>query len=268
MIETESGMHKFILPLTLLIAFACRTWGVSYGLPYSYISDEAFLINHALALGTGDLNPHFFEWPGSLLMYSLLFLYGIYYVLGFVIGLFPSTEDFALSFIRNPTNFYMIARLFTVFASTVTVYLAYRVGAKAYDKNTGLLTALFLSVSPLVSGVAHFTLTDTFLVMMCTAAFIPLTNVLTSGDLKDYILSGFLIGLGASIKYNAVFLFAAFFVAHMLNIFQRKVKVADIVLHPGLWIGRFSLIFGFIVGCPYCVLDFSTFYSDVFLPNF
>ena len=50
-------------------------------------------------------------------MYSLFVLYGLYFLAGFVGGVFTSTEEFALSIISDPTAIYLIGRLFTVLLS-------------------------------------------------------------------------------------------------------------------------------------------------------
>src|SRR5262249_49500802 len=67
----ELGILIVILALALII----RLVGIQFGLPYVYFTDEALLVNHAVAFGTGDLNPHFFGYP-SLYMYVLFVIYG------------------------------------------------------------------------------------------------------------------------------------------------------------------------------------------------
>src|SRR3989344_5891622 len=43
--------------------FKLRIWGLNFGLPYQFHQDEPIVVNHALAYGAGDLNPHFFIIP-------------------------------------------------------------------------------------------------------------------------------------------------------------------------------------------------------------
>jgi hypothetical protein len=247
----------------LSLAFALRVWGISYGMPYSFIPDETFLINRSLAFGTGDLNPHFFEWPGSLLMYGLFILYGLYYVFGVIIGLFTSTDDFAISFISDPTHFYTIGRLFTVILSTITVYITYYTGKTYYNRATGLIGASFLGIVPIASGVSHFTLTDTPLVLFFTLSFIPIYQIVKTAKPKYYIISGLLVGLGMSIKYNAAALVVPLLTAHLLNVFKNHQSYVRIILHKNVLYIILSVILGFIAGCPFAILDYSTFYRDL-----
>ena len=71
----------YILPLILLAGFLLRVWGIAFGLPFLYHADEPIIVNHALAFGAGDLNPHFFKIP-PLVSYLLFACYGIYYLVG------------------------------------------------------------------------------------------------------------------------------------------------------------------------------------------
>lgn len=52
------------LLVVMAIAMALRLWGISFGLPYTYIPDEPGYVAVALKmLHTGDLNPHWFQVP-------------------------------------------------------------------------------------------------------------------------------------------------------------------------------------------------------------
>ncbi|MGB2880051.1 MAG: hypothetical protein WBD24_07700, partial [Candidatus Omnitrophota bacterium] len=83
---------KNILILSILVMGAVlRIWGLSFGLPFQLHQDEPIVVNHALAYGAGDLNPHFFIIP-PLCSYLLFFAYGLYFILGKIAGLFAGTE--------------------------------------------------------------------------------------------------------------------------------------------------------------------------------
>jgi hypothetical protein len=251
------------LIVILLVSLALRVWGISYGMPYSFILDETYLVNRSLSLGTGDLNPHLFEWPGHLLMYALLAIYGLYFVLGYAAGIFSSAENFALSFLVDPSHFYIIGRAFMVLLSMVTVYVTYRVGARAYDRMTGLIAAFFLAVSPLVSGISHFALTDTPVMLLSILVFLPVLRIIHEGRTRDYILAGLIVGAGVAVKYNAGALVIPVLSGHLLHILRNKKPLKGIVFHRGLWLSGAALLFGFVAGCPYCLLDYPTFVRDV-----
>src|SRR4029453_17868079 len=86
-----------ILTVILVLALVVRLLGINWGLPYVISGDEALLVNHAMVFGTGDLNPHFFGYP-SLYIYVLFVIYGLSYVIGWLTGVFTSTNDFVRLF--------------------------------------------------------------------------------------------------------------------------------------------------------------------------
>ena len=71
-VATQSQRH-WAPTLTLLsilgVALALRAYGVAANLPDYPGWDEPEIVERAFAVGGGDLNPHFFRWPGSLLIY-------------------------------------------------------------------------------------------------------------------------------------------------------------------------------------------------------
>ena len=69
------------------VATAMRVWGLFHDLPFSFYGDELHFIKRSMALGAGDLNPHWFHKP-AFLMYMFAFFYGIYYLVGALFGRF------------------------------------------------------------------------------------------------------------------------------------------------------------------------------------
>ena len=80
-----------LLVLILLLGFSLRFVASWFGLPHLYHADEPIVVNHALAYGAGDLNPHFFKIP-PLVSYLLCGVYGIFYLLGHWAGKFSSPQ--------------------------------------------------------------------------------------------------------------------------------------------------------------------------------
>ena len=61
-------MSRWALAGILLLAAGIRLWGLFHDLPFSYFGDELHFMKRSMALGTGDLNPHWFHKP-ALFMY-------------------------------------------------------------------------------------------------------------------------------------------------------------------------------------------------------
>ena len=82
----------WILFIILLIAFFLRIWGISFGLPGIDHGDETEVVNHAVRFGSGDLNPHRFQY-GSLFQYILFVFYGAYFLIGYLLGTFSDRKS-------------------------------------------------------------------------------------------------------------------------------------------------------------------------------
>src|SRR3990167_579766 len=133
--------------LIIGLAFFLRIWGLSFGLPELYHADEPIVVNHALAYGTGDLNPHFFKIP-PLVSYLLFGVYGFYFLFLKVFGWVGSVSDFQLLFLGDPGSFYWLARfIFGALCGTATVYLLYRLVKRHFTVQHGLAAAFFLAAA-------------------------------------------------------------------------------------------------------------------------
>ena len=123
----------------LLAACLLRVWGVWYGLPFLYISDEYHEVMRALQLGTGSFN---FERVGKGGFYFILFFeYGIYFVLLKLAGVVASAEDFGRIFARDPSAFYWMGRATAALIGASTVAVVFQLARRAYSTTAGVLAA-------------------------------------------------------------------------------------------------------------------------------
>lgn len=254
---------KHWLLLILIAALVIRLIGIGHGLPYAYQIDEKYVVNHAVGFGTGDLNPHNFHWPGTLLMYFIFMLYGIFFLIGWILRIFPTPQDFAELFIINPTAFYLIGRIAMAIMGTGTVYLTYLLGKKLYSAKVGLTGAFFLAFSRLMVGVDHMVLPDTMLVFLCVLVLLFCYGIQMQGKRKFYMLAGLGIGLSMATKYSGAALVVPLGMAHLLYFLSLPQKSVSRLLGLNIALACLMIPVGFIIGCPYSVLDFPTFSHDL-----
>ena len=129
-VVSSTKLLRWSIFVIVALALFVRVWGISFGLPGLDHGDETEVVNHAVRFGSGDLNPHRFQY-GSLVQYVLFFFYGLYYAIGRVLGHFSSIHQFAVHFVEDPTVFYLIARFLSAFLGAVTVYLTYLLGKRS-----------------------------------------------------------------------------------------------------------------------------------------
>lgn len=243
----------FRLCAVLFLAFCLRIAAVNFGLPGTFHADEPVVVNHALAYGGGDLNPHFFKIP-PLVSYLLFFAYGIMFLVGRVFGQFASVSDFENLFYADPSAFYLSGRiLIGVIPGVLCVFALYRFTRKYFSESAALVSALFLAVSFLHVRDSHYIYTDIILNLCMIAAFHVFFR--NESTVKNALISGALIGLCAAVKYNGAVL--AVIYAFYALIARPKYLVRDLL------IAGFSSVFVFICLNPFSVLDSAAFFNEL-----
>jgi 4-amino-4-deoxy-L-arabinose transferase-like glycosyltransferase len=253
-----------ILAAILALALVIRLIGIQRGLPYVYYTDEAITVNHAVAFGTGDLNPHNFTYP-TLYMYVLAGVYGVIYAVGRLSGSFGSVNDFVRLFFEDATPFYLPGRLIAALAGVATIAAVYAFGRRTYDSAVGLTAALFLSVSVAHARWSHYVKAHVpaglFVVVVLALAY----SIYRGRDgWRRYLLAGLVAGLGASTIYHAGFALVSVFVAHVLRWWEMRAMTGRTRLFSGkLVVAVVASAAGFLLGTPFALLDWRTFFGDL-----
>ncbi len=242
----------------LVAAFFLRVWGVSFGLPDLYHADEPIVVNHALAYGSGDFNPHFFKIP-PLVSYLLYGVYGFYFLLLKLTGRIHGVSDFENLFLSDPSSFYWLARfIFGSLLGTGTIYLLYRLLKKFFSREHGLVAAFFLAVSFLHVRDSHYIYADIPLLFVLVACFFPIFEILDGKKGRQEIAFGLLLGTAVATKYNGVFVFFPFLLARFLG--KKKKPWFDWNLMAAALVSLFC----FGVLNPYSWLDPRSFLNELF----
>ncbi len=270
-------MEMVLLVCLLLVGFYVRTVGIDFGLPLLFHPDEPFIVERTRRMvETGDMNPHAFNYP-TLFMYLLYLIFKVQYVV---------LEEVTRS------TLYLTARTFVALMGSLSIVTCYFIGKELYDRETGLIAALIISLVPMAVRDSHFATVDIPLVLLVTLAFYSIALIPREGTLRRYLISGALAGLATSIKYNGGLLILPLFVAFLLDtcrshaghdvqltgadgrlpsitlLLDHCMKKGDQrrLVFPG--IERLALAFlamalAFMCTTPYAVLDSDTFMKDL-----
>ncbi|MCB4790829.1 MAG: glycosyltransferase family 39 protein [Elusimicrobia bacterium] len=239
--------------LVLGIGLALRLWGLSWGLPLKKAHiDESVVIFYTMKFFSGDLNPHvFFDYP-TLFLYLLGFLYFIYFLIGMAAGVFASLDSFVGMFLNGDASaLYLIARSLTVFFALAGIYLVYRIGRE--NLSSGVIPALIMAVIPVNILHSHYGTVDTACVFFILFSVLHLLRYYSSGKKKDLYLGSLIMGLAAAVKY-----YPFIFVLPVLYLAFEKEKIS--FLRTSLY-SIFFMASGFVLACPFSVLDFPAFIS-------
>ena len=253
-------MKKTDLGITaiVLLGFVLRLTGISFGLPHLYHADEPIVVNHALAYGAGDLNPHFFKIP-PLVSYLLFLCYGVWFWVGRGIGIFKSVQDFELLFLRDPSFFYLLARfVLGVLPGTLAIGLLYRLIRRFFYENVALVTSFLFATAFLPVRDSHYIYLDVPLQCILIVAFYPILKIAEGNreSFRDHLWVGSLLGLATATKYNGVALVIPYLCASLVNGFRRETW-------KGWFFSACAAMLVYSLANPYTWLDFPTFWKEI-----
>lgn len=251
-----NAVKIWLLPAILFLGFSLRLLAVDFGLPFLYHADEPIIVNHALAYGSGDLNPHFFKIP-PLISYLLFFCYGVVFIAGKILSYFPDTAAFEKLFYTDPTLFYLTARvIFGVVAGTLSILIFYKLLRVRFENSFALAGAFLFSICFLHVRDSHYVYADIPLVLVILVSMGIFSKLVQNPSLKLHFLCGAMIGLAAAVKYNGAVLVFPYLTACFFSS-QNRFPV------KGWLTAGFASTLIFICLNPFSVIDFSTFQSEL-----
>lgn len=255
-IENPANKRGYLLFGVLALAAIVRLWGIQHDLPNSYYGDEQHFVNRALSFGSGDLNPHWFHKP-AFYMYLLYVEYGVYYCVGWLLGLWNSVDEFAVSYIRDPSAFYLIGRLTTLGFGIATIWGVYRIGERHFSKSVGLYAALLLALTYGHVEASRVVKADVPAACLGIWAMYFLLNYVQQPKWRNLALACVLAGLGAATKYYTILMLVPICSVILLVRENAYKDVANTWMRRlGVLLAGVSLFWGsYFIGSPYNFLD-------------
>lgn len=254
------------LAVILLTAAALRVWLVPAQLPYHYVADEFQVVERALRVGAGNPNPGLFTWPGSLVIYLDFLLYAVYFGVALISGTVSSASGFARLYWTDPTVFYLLARflstalgllaVWAVYYITVRLYRTDRPGDPDYSTVAGLISAGAFALMPQAIISSAQALPDMTATALALAALAVSTGGTAESGWKRAASAGLFLGFAAASKYHAVL-----YLIPLAGLCFSIKKTRPGGLKSVAFVCGGSII-GFVIACPFAVLDFPTFAAD------
>lgn len=263
----EKNITRIQLFLLLFLLLSCffNLYGIQWGLPALWYPDESETIEDIVIpmARNLDLNPHVFR-KTSFYYYFLQIFLAPYFLYLKIAGIaIKSYTDFV-----GTVTF--ISRIVTALTGMLGVFLMYLLGKNLRNEKVGLIAALLLATSLGYVSYAHFAMMEILmlvLVMGTTFFFFRYLENLTPRYLH---WASFIGGLAVSTKYNAaLFIVISLFVCHFVRVrseVENKLSLKEIfkvVFSRELFFSFGFLIFGFLIGTPFSVLDYKTFWTSI-----
>ncbi len=247
----------------IVVGFAARGWGITFGLPYLYHPDEPVGVGVAVNIfKTGDLNPHSFGY-GSLFFYLNALAYVPYYFVGQLAGVFHSPNDIpqlqslalGVGQALMPTQM-ILGRLVSVVAGTLCIPFAYWLGTRLSGRGTGLLAATLVALSPTLVLHSQYITPNILVTLMTLVTLATLIRLAPESRWPAYVLVGIAFGAAIASKYNAVFLATACAMAYV------ALWGRSMLRRPGVYVSALATVATFFVLTPYAILDNAKFMED------
>jgi len=248
------------LSLILLLGGFLRLYKLDFGLELPYVAhtDEPTQFNPAIhILTTGDLNPHFFNYP-SLPIYLYSAVMGAGYLVGRLLGTYQSLADLQpVRTLQMSVGIYgtpqllLLGRATSALFGTLTIGLAYLLSKNLSKLRwTPLLVALLVALSREHVRLSHYMAVDVMATSFCIACITACTLGLARNKPGWLWAAAVLGGLSASCKYNyallAIPVTLACTLAPGVDWGKRMTRLALCGL---LFVGAF------LAGSPYMLLD-------------
>jgi hypothetical protein len=254
-----------ILPLVglaavLILALILRLWGLNFGLPQRFHVDEPGYVLAALKLASGQLRIDYPLLSPNIHQIILLFEYGLLFVIGRLSGVYPSIAAFSQSYQVDPTPFYILSRLTSVFFSLLTIGLTFLLGRRLVGAWGGVAAALFLAVFLPDVRQAHFGEPYALISFFALASVYSALLYHEQGRMRHLLWSGALAGAALALRFSL----APLVLVPLVAVFTPKIGVRSAtarftrsavstrkpaVILPLVYAGL-SILSGFVVAYP------------------
>ncbi len=241
------GNRFTLLALVLIFIFgaAIRFYGLQFGLPQQYHSDEprkVGVIHRMIQENTWD--PKYFLHP-SLLIYSTMAMKKVQDLIG--VERIPGTE------------YFVAGRSVSAVAGSLSILLLYFICTRLFDQRAGLLSALSLAAFPLHVTCSRYMKEDALLVFNLLLSMLFVVRAVQDRKVSNLFLASFFAGMCAASKYTGMLAVVPILYAPWLSSrswkpdpFWVRWVVLSIPLVP----------LAFILCTPYSILNSAKFIED------
>jgi 4-amino-4-deoxy-L-arabinose transferase-like glycosyltransferase len=195
-------VHRLVLALILVAAFALRVWNIDYGLPFVYSIDEgSHFTSRAVEMFWQDFDPGYYQNPAAYtyLVYGLL--RAMYGPLGSIFDLqFANVTE---QFDKNPTEIWIAARTLAAGLCVGGVAATYWAARRLWGVREGLVAAAVMAFAFLPVAYSRVAVTDVGALIGVALSLGLAVWAYERGRLLAFALAGAAAGLAVSFKYTA-----------------------------------------------------------------
>ena len=239
-----------------MFGLGLRLWGIGFGLPDLFHSDEPAYVLQALAIAARLPNGLTFANP-PLFKYLLLGGYVVDYGLHRLLGIGASPQDFVAQFRADPGELYLIARVSSAVIGAATAIAAFALGVAVGGHRLGAIAAWLVALAYLLVRDSHFGVDDALVTLLVTIGLVFCVRIARGGTRRDYAAGGALAGLAFAAKYDGIALLAPLILGHLLRRSGRQLS--------NLGLGMATCVIAALVAFPSLLIEPGRVLEDVYL---
>lgn len=255
----NSRLIVILLALIALAGLGVRFYGLGWGLPYHFNSDEFLLAATAEKLRTTPSVSQLIKQESKFFLYPPVLMY-------LNIGLVSAStlvRPFEHDDPKSLTLFYLLARGIVAAFGAATVVLLYFLGARLYSRAAGLLAAFWLAFTVLHVRDSHFFCTDVPMTFFFVLILYLCVDIVEKKNLKTYLLTGIFSGIAIATKQTVLLAMPVVFLAHLMALWKggpRSFRERWLSLRSGDSVKKLAVVFGttvlvFLLANPFVIMN-------------
>ncbi len=255
-----------VLLVIVLGAIGIRLYGLGWGLPFHFHSDESLLANYTERLRTASSAAELVRQERRFFIYPPLLMYPTIALVSASTLIRPMSYDDSASL----KLFYLLGRGIVALLGAATVILLYLLGKRLYSRTAGVFAAFILAFSVIHVRDSHFYCTDVPLAFFLALILYLGLDIVEKRTMKAYLLAGAVTGLAFAAKQTALLMVPVLGVAHLLALWKEgslSLKDKMRFLFSRRSLGRLFLMFGimavaFLVADPFVLMSPANFLAE------
>jgi 4-amino-4-deoxy-L-arabinose transferase-like glycosyltransferase len=204
--------------IAILLGIGMRFYGLKWGLPYHFHSDEHLVASFTEKLRTAESITQLLHPDRLFFLYSPFLMY-LLIALVTVASFFHS---FSHTDAGSLTLYFLLGRCLVVCFSSLTLIMVYQLGKRLFTKSIGMLAAVFLAFTVLHIRDSHFYLPDVPMTFFVVLTVFFAAGIMEGKGIKSYILTGVFAGVGIATKQTALMVFPVILAAHIIGTFKNQ----------------------------------------------
>jgi 4-amino-4-deoxy-L-arabinose transferase-like glycosyltransferase len=245
-----SSPNLAVLLSVLVVAAGLRY----YGLSNADNTDEYNEVFEALRVASGRFNVN--RWHKKGFQNLLAVEYGIYFGVGYVIGLWRTTTDFAATIIGNLQPLFLIGRYTTATMGTLSVVLLYWIGCRLYNPRVALVASALFAVCTMHVWTSHLVNTDIPLTFFFLLSLAFVVRFYFSGSRKDYCIAAVFAAVTVNVKIIGVGILVIYGLAHLQRNLRAGRTWIQAMLDKQLVYAGMCFVGGLLVSNPAILVGF------------